>query len=74
MNNRISEPETIYVANSILNSGYKLGELRQPTWRYIRTSVQGNLKDLIIDRVRSLVIYDIWSDIDDAALDYFKQK
>ena len=74
MNNRISEPETIYVVDSILNSGYKLGELRQPTWRCIRTSVRGNLRGWIIDRVRSLVIYDIWSDIDDAALDYFEEK
>ena len=73
MNNRISEPKTIYVVHSILNSGYKLGELRQPTWRCIRTSVQGNLRDLIRDRVRNLVIDDVWSDIDDAALDYFKQ-
>jgi hypothetical protein len=74
MNNTISKPKTIYVVDSILNSGYKLGELRQPTWRYIRTSVRGNLRDWTIDRVRSLVIDDVWSDIDDAALDYFKQK
>ena len=74
MNNTVNKTETIYVANSILNSGYKLGELRQPTWRCIRTSVRGNLRDWTIDRVRSLVIDDVWSDIDDAALDYFKQK
>ena len=66
MNNTINKTETIYVANSILNSGYKLGELRRPTWRYIRTSVRGNLRDWTIDRVRSLIIDDIWSDIDDA--------
>jgi hypothetical protein len=74
MNNRISDPKTIYIVDSVLNSGYKLGEyLRQPIWRCIRTSVQGNLRDLIRDRVRNLVIDDVWSDIDDAALDYFKQ-
>jgi hypothetical protein len=74
MNNRISEPKTIYVVDSILNSGYKLGELRQPTWRCITTSVWGNLRDWTIDRVRNLVIDDVWSNIEDTALDYFKQK
>ena len=76
MHRPLTETETCYVVDSVVDStGYNLGkDLRQPTWKYIRTSVRGNLRDWTGERIRNLVIDDIWSSIEDAALDYFKNE
>ena len=72
MHQSLTEP--CYVVDSVVDStGYNLGkDLRQPTWKYIRTSVRGHLRDRTGERIKNLVIDDVWSSIEDAALDYFQ--
>ncbi len=74
MHQSLTETETCYVVDSVVDSpGYNLGnDLRQPTWKYIRTSVRGHLRDWTGERIKNLVIDDVWSSIEDAALDYFQ--
>jgi hypothetical protein len=66
--------ETCCVVDSVADSpGYTLcNDLRQPMLRCVSTSVRSNLRDWTGERVRSLVIENAWSSIEDAALDYFK--
>ena len=72
MHQSLTEP--CYVVDSVVDSpGNTLSNnLRHPMLRCVSTSVRSSLRDWTGERIRSLVIEDVWPSIEDAALDYFK--